>query len=207
MNRRNNRVALVRRAGGIRIDGSGADYAAGGGVRPALWLILEPWPPHTPVQPIQTARPLVEAAPPIAVSSRSSCEGWNARDVRVRETVLAIPHPDYIGLQFHKGWAITYTASRGAVYSVHQLDGRFTGLTGFIIPTYESINRWHNGRFRFYADGVLIGDIEYDAHNETWTLDILLDVTGVQQLRISFYNSSSYAANIFATYAFQGILW
>ena len=167
-------------------------------------------PPHTLVPPAVVPVLLVEAAPPTAVSHRSSGAGWNARDVRVRDHVIffwtrppANEHEmGFVG-QFRN--ALTFTASRVAVYSLHQLDGRFFELSGTIAAAEESLGLWHNGRFRFYGDGVLISVVDHNGRNDG-SIDISVDVTGVRQLRISFYNSSAQAANTFATYAFQGRL-
>ena len=160
---------------------------------------IAPLPPTTPEQPIFTWICLTDTT--FTVSNRSGGAGWNARDVRARDS-----------------WVLTYTASRGAVYSLHQLNGRYTELETTIFPAafwfhdHSSPNPWHNGRFRFYADGVLMRDIEFNVLRDIQTyywgstsnVQVHLDVTGVWQLKISFHNSSAQVANTWATYALMG---
>ena len=134
--------------------------------------------------------------PPYDVSHIASNDRADLSDVRVRDyvTMGGIIYENVITYRIAIGPAIA-----SAQYSLHNLNGQFTVLTGYI----GRVDGWDqlDATFTFIGDGRVLETFELRAVD--LPRQITVDVNGVRNLQILFYSSA--AAGWHRTmYAFAG---
>ena len=131
--------------------------------------------------------------PPFDVS-HSAGDNFTSRGIRIRDNVT-------MGGNYYND-VITFTDSLGMsghVHSLHNLEGRFTTLTGYIGRVDGTSQQ--DGVFRLIGDGRQIQEIEVRATDLPRLISV--NVSGVRNFRIEF-EATTWSGTV--TYAFVGTI-
>ena len=124
--------------------------------------------------------PFARTVPPYDVSRVAERDRADLHDVRVRDFVImgGVTYEDVITYRISTG-----TLTWSIQHSLHNLNGQFSVLTGYIgrVDGWSQNNAW----FTFIGDGRVIESFEL--RGTDLPRQITVDVSGVRNLKIQFY--------------------